>query len=253
VGRRGIGVDDEARWVFNRLAGAYLHRPGYPDALVARLVSLAGGPLRRVADLGAGTGHLALPLARAGLLVSAVEPARAMWEALTRAAFEGGVALEAVHASAEDTGLPTGVFGLVFYADAAHWVDPERAGREAARLLLPEGTCAVIEASLGHTAFLEALTALLAETNPRSQHPPRKAATRQLLALARPERRPTVETFVHEVVLSPQALEGTLRSFSFVGPALGPDAVTQLVASAQGLADRHGGALWRRDLTLTFS
>jgi len=251
VGRRGIRVGEDTRWVFNRLADVYRHRPGYPDALVARLVELAGGPGRQAADLGAGTGHLALPLARAGLRVSAVEPARAMLDELTRLATVAGLSLDAVHAAAEDTGLPAGAFGLVFYADAAHWVDPERAGHEVARLLRPDGVCAVIEASLGHTPFLDDLTALLSETNPKARRPSRKAATRQILALARPGRRPSVEHFSHDVTLSPEALEGTLRSLSFVGPALGPEAVTQLLESAKALAVKHGGALWRRDLVLT--
>jgi predicted RNA methylase len=68
--------------VFNRLAEDYRRRPGYSTGLAERLLALAGGPGARVADLGAGTGHLALPLARLGARVHAVEPARAMLAAL---------------------------------------------------------------------------------------------------------------------------------------------------------------------------
>jgi hypothetical protein len=32
MGRRGVRVDQDERWVFNRLAGAYRARPGYPAA-----------------------------------------------------------------------------------------------------------------------------------------------------------------------------------------------------------------------------
>lgn len=251
VGRRGISPEDESKWVFNRLAAEYRYRPAYPDSLVERLQALAGGG--RVADLGAGTGHLALALARRGLRVSAVEPARAMLAELRRLAEAEGLSVEPVHAAAEHTGLPGGAFGLVLLADAAHWVDPELTGHEAARLLTPTGACAVVEAALGHTPFLDALQAELVRLNPKSRRPPRRPATVQLLALARPGARPRVERFSHEVMLADGALEGTLRSLSFVGPALAPEVVDALVASARELAQRHGGALWRRELTLTWA
>jgi len=253
VGRRGVRLEDEGKWVFNRLAGAYTHRPGYPDALVERLAALAGGAGAAVADLGAGTGHLALPLARRGLRVSAVEPARAMLEALARRAAEEGLRVQAVHGSAELTGLASGAFGLVLWADAAHWVDPELAGREAVRLVQASGVCAVVEAELGHTPFLDALRELIADANPRSRRPPRPSVTAQLLALSRPGADPVVERFEHEVTLGDDALEGTLRSLSYVGPALAPERVDALVGAARELSRRLGGAVWRRHLTLTWA
>ncbi|HEX8910372.1 MAG TPA: methyltransferase type 11, partial [Anaeromyxobacteraceae bacterium] len=63
MGRRSVSLHDQDRWVFNRLADDYLARPPYPDALVERLAALAGGAGARAVDLGAGVGHLALPLA----------------------------------------------------------------------------------------------------------------------------------------------------------------------------------------------
>ncbi len=41
-----------------------------------------------------------------------------------------------------------------------------------------------------------------------------------------------------------------LRSLSYVGPALGPEALAALLADARALAAAHGGAVWRRDVTL---
>ena len=107
MGRRSVSLSDEDRWVFNRLAQDYLTRPPYPDTLVDRLVTLAGGPGARVADLGAGTGHLALPLAARGLHVTAVEPARAMLSAL-EARRDPEISIVAVHASAEATAQSAG-------------------------------------------------------------------------------------------------------------------------------------------------
>ncbi|MDC4233897.1 methyltransferase domain-containing protein [Actinomyces sp. B33] len=47
-------------------------------------------------------------------------------------------------ASAEDTGLPDAATDLVVYAQSWHWVDPDAASTETARILAPSGTiCAV--------------------------------------------------------------------------------------------------------------
>lgn len=249
VSRRGLSVHDHARWVFNRLAADYAHRPGYPDALLARLVSLAGGPGARVADLGAGTGHLAIPLARAGLRVHAVEPAQAMLDALERAAAGAGVsaAVTPVHAAAEDTALPAASFELAVLADALQWVDPERCGREIARLLAPGGVFAVVEPRLAETPFLTALAERIARANVKAR---RAKLPVELVCSLATGASPRVERFEHEVLLDDAALEAVLRSLSYVGPALGPEALDALVADAKALARHHGGAGWRREILI---
>lgn len=239
---------DPSRWVFNRLAAHYAHRPGYPPALVGRLVALAGGAGARVADLGAGTGLLALPLAAAGLRVHAVEPALAMLDVLAAAARDevpGSVA--PVHAAAEDTGLPSASFDLVLLADAIQWVDPDRAGREIARLAAPGAALAVVEPRLAGTPFLDALAARIAAANPKARA---AGAPVGLVFSVAGFPAPRVETFVHEVVLGEEALEGVLRSLSYVGPALGPAALDRLLADARELARAHGGAAWRREIVV---
>jgi len=245
VSRRGVRVEDPSRWVFNRLAADYRRRPGYPPALVARLVALAGGPGARVADLGAGTGHLALPLARAGARVHAVEPARGMLDLL--AADAAGLPVEPVHAAAEETGLAAGAFDLALVADALHWIDPERGGREIARLLAPDGALAVVVPSLAETPFLRALADLLARANPKARPAPPPIA-RLCAAAGLPP--PAEERFVHEVTLDDAGLDAVLRSLSYAGPALGPTALAALLADARALARAHGGAVWRRQVLL---
>ena len=246
MGRRGIGVDEDERWIFNRLADDYRQRPGYPVPVLDRLAALAGtGP---VVDLGAGTGLVALPLAARGIPIRAVEPARAMLEVL--AAGAGGLPVEAVHAAAEETGLAAGEATLVVLADALQWVEPEAAGAEAGRLLAPGGVVAVVEAQLGGSPFSDGVAALLAEANPRARPRPPGRLSQLLHAAGVPARR--AEAHRHEETLAPERLDAVLRSLSLVGPALGPDGVEALLAAARELARRAGGATWTREVRVTW-
>jgi SAM-dependent methyltransferase len=266
VSRRGISVEDDGRWVFNRLAADYAARPGYPDALVARLLGLAGGQGARIAELGAGTGLLSLALARAGAAVHAVEPARAMLAALRAALALGGApaddlagaraaaalppgegSVTPVHAAAEATGLADGAFDLVVLADALHWVEAARAGAEVARLLAPGGAVAVVEPRLAATPFMAALSALLAASNPKARPQPPQVELFLAHATGGPV---TCERFTQEELLAPDRLDAVLRSLSLVGPALGPERLDALLAQARALAVAHGGAAWRRELLL---
>ena len=124
-------------------------RPAYPDEAVAALVDAArsgrgvnapgrDGPLC-AADIGAGTGKMSELLARGGLLVDAVEPSEAM--RAQASAIEGVTWHDDV---AEETGLPNDVYDIVVFAQSWHWMDPERAGLEAARILAPGGTLAIV-------------------------------------------------------------------------------------------------------------
>ena len=124
-------------------------RPAYPDEAVAALIDAArrgrgvnapgrGGPLR-AADIGAGTGKMSELLARSGLLVDAVEPSEAM--RAQASSVEGVTWHDGV---AEDTGLPNGLYDIVVFAQSWHWMDSERAGLEAARILAPGGVLAIV-------------------------------------------------------------------------------------------------------------
>lgn len=122
-------------------AGDYARlRPSYPQDAVSFLTGGVTG--LDVVDIGAGTGKLTEQLHAAGHRVVAVEPSAAMREELAALGRERG--FEVVAATGESTGLPTGSADLVTYAQAWHWLDPEMAGREAARLLRPGGALGMV-------------------------------------------------------------------------------------------------------------
>src|SRR5690606_28675547 len=115
--RGGIAVITPAASSFDRWASEYdAYRPGYPDLLFDLIEERLGLPAQpRVADIGAGTGLATFAMARRGWRVTAVEPGRRMVEVLRRRIEAGGGeagGIDAVEASAEETGLPSAAFDL---------------------------------------------------------------------------------------------------------------------------------------------
>lgn len=244
IGRRHVEVHEHQAWVFNRMVDAYAVRPHYPSALLDALeVALANG--QRVLELGAGLGHLALPLAARGLSVTAVEPAALMIAALDRRAAEHGVALTTVHAKAEALPLPSSSFDLVVIADALHFFDVALAAAEIDRVLAPGGAVAVVSSSSDDTPFMRELDALVAATADRRVRST-AARTPQLFRVAR-TRLETEQAFFDRTELSRSELEGILGSISFVRPAL-----TGALAPAfrAALAALSAPPVWARRLEL---
>jgi SAM-dependent methyltransferase len=113
------------------------YRPGPAAAALDWL--LAAGT-RDVADIGAGTGALSRLLVDRGLAVSAVEPDSRM-----RRTLAGRVPGATILAgSAERLPLADGSQDAVLAHSAWHWVDPDRALPEVARVLRPGGRLGVL-------------------------------------------------------------------------------------------------------------
>lgn len=243
LGRRKVRLEDQAAWVFNRMADVYPARPAYPAELIDALVDLAPG--RRVLDLGAGIGHLSLPLAERGFDVIAVEPAQAMLEVLATRAQERELRIRAVHATAESLPLDDKSFDLVIVADALHFLDVELAGREVARVLASGGGLGLISCGLGDTPFMRGVVQLMEQAAPRR---PRAmaGAVRQFLKMAGVEELPE-RTFGDETPVDSDTLERILRSISFIGPAMTPERFAEFSRRVRALP---GPPLWARTFAL---
>jgi SAM-dependent methyltransferase len=95
---------------------------------------------RRVLDLGAGTGKLTRALLHRGLEVTAVDPSDGMLAELRRVL----PGVPALAGSAEAIPLPDRSVDAVVVGQAWHWVDPDRAVPEVARVLSPGGRLGLI-------------------------------------------------------------------------------------------------------------
>lgn len=110
-------------------------RPGYPRAMVDRIV--AGSPGPNVLDVGCGTGIAARQFRAAGCTVLGVEVDERM------AHFARTMGLEVEVARFEDWDPAGRRFDAVISGTSWHWVDPVRGAAKAAEALRPGGRLAV--------------------------------------------------------------------------------------------------------------
>ncbi|MBY0278023.1 methyltransferase domain-containing protein [Candidatus Binatia bacterium] len=126
-------------WDYGDVARAYLKRPGYAPAAIDEIVATAGlAPGACVADIGAGTGNLTVPLLERGLRVTAIEPNDAM-RALGRERTRSFPALAWRSSVAEHTGLADASHDAVGFGSSFNVVDAAAAVAESARIVRPDG------------------------------------------------------------------------------------------------------------------
>jgi ubiquinone/menaquinone biosynthesis C-methylase UbiE len=245
LGRRKVSIEDASAWVFNRIADVYDARPDYPAALIDALADLAGRAGSRVADLGAGIGHVALPLCARGVDVVAVEPARAMLDRLRRAAEDRGLALRTVHGAAERLPFERASVDLVIIADALHFMDAQLIGAEIDRVLAPGGRLAVVTCQPAPTPFMRDLVRVIEQAVPRRP----RALTQNMVhvtgmtgvALAHEQQ------FDDHTPVDLVTLDRILRSVSFIGPAMNPQ---RLLAFRQAVFALSEAPVWARTFVL---
>ena len=132
-----------ARATFDAVAALYDEaRPGYPDAVYDDLVTLAGiGSGARLLEIGSGTGHATLPLARRGFRIDCVEFGEQMAAvARTKLAGISGITITVADF---DRWIAGAGYDLAFSASAYHWLNPQTRVQRIAALIAPNGHVAI--------------------------------------------------------------------------------------------------------------
>ncbi|MER5470571.1 class I SAM-dependent methyltransferase [Streptomyces sp. NPDC002685] len=233
-------------------------RPGYPPALVEALITCAGrSPAGNVLEVGPGTGQLTVPLARAGLRITAVELGPSL-AAVTRRNLRPFPDARVEVAAFEEWSPPPGRrFELAVCATAFHWIDPAVRVPAMTAALAPGGTFALVtthHVAGGSAAFFERAQRCYERWDPDT--PPdlrlseETTVTSDITELADSERLGPVEIqrFPQEITYTTAAYLDVLRTYSnhraLPAPVLSGllDCITELIEN------RHGGTITKRYL-----
>lgn len=155
------------RLLFGEVAELYdASRPAYPAALIDSLLAELP-PRARLLEVGAGTGKATTMFAQRGARVVAIEPSAGMADVLRRncAGYDG---VEVVQCDFERWDPAGETFGLLYSAQAWHWIDPAVRYERAAAALSPGGHLAAFwnRPAWGESPLRAALARVYAETVP---------------------------------------------------------------------------------------
>ncbi|MHA6764579.1 class I SAM-dependent methyltransferase [Streptacidiphilus sp. PAMC 29251] len=151
----------EQRGVFGEVADAYeAARPGYPEALVDEVLDYARLGDAPVLEVGAGTGKASTAFAARELELTCLEPDARMAAVLAQACAPHPRTAVVV-SGFEQWRPPAARFGLLFSAQAWHWVDPATRWTLAVEALRPGAAIALFwnRFSIRDTELRSALTA----------------------------------------------------------------------------------------------
>lgn len=148
---------------FSGFAAVYdSYRPAPPAAIVDLLIQLAGGGTPSlVADIASGTGLSTLIWARRAADVIGIEPNSDMRAEAERHAAAANAPIRFNEGLSSATGLGDGCADIVTVSQALHWMEPEPAFAEIARILRPGGVFAAYDCDWPPTLNWEAEQAYL--------------------------------------------------------------------------------------------
>ena len=125
-------------WDYSTLARPYLKRPNYSEVGLDAMLAITKVKRVAVCDIGAGIGHLTIPLSQRHLTVTAIEPNDEMRKLgvertrnITNISWRKG--------TGEATGLSSDGFALVTFGSSFNVTHRELALRETNRILCKGG------------------------------------------------------------------------------------------------------------------
>ncbi|MFI5263530.1 MAG: class I SAM-dependent methyltransferase [Candidatus Kapaibacterium sp.] len=231
--------------IFNALAEQYdAYRPHYPPEALLFLVTL--GELdgtSDVADIGTGTGRLAIELAKYVRLVYAVDTASVMLDQLQIAAEEAGLSnIRTIEAPGEATGLQNESLDMVTLAQSFHWMDKSSSLKEASRILKPKRPLVLLWNQVTNTQekYYTDIVSLIKKNNPNYQ------GGADILSADFPDKINDSKlfgpveryTFSFEAHYSPENYIGFLLSKSYIGMGITSSDIPQFIEDTTLILDK---------------
>lgn len=228
------------------------HRPGYPPALIPFLEDACGLTSHDVvADVGSGTGVLTEVFLKNGNAVYAIEPNREMRASAERS-LRGYSRFRSIDATGERTTLPGRSVDLVAVGRAFHWLEPEKALYEFARILKPAGWVVIIAFRRNVSSpFLEEYDKLLLSFGADRRHMHRR---RRELASFLTENAFEMKTFDERRSLELEELKGLTLSYS-TSPAPDDPSAVPLLHAVDALFQKYqrdGGVVVGHAITMYY-
>lgn len=246
-------VNRDGRTIFNALVEQYdAYRPHYPAEALSFLVTT--GELDRmsdIADIGSGTGRIALELAKYVRVVYAVDTASGMLEKLAgRAQEEGLTNIRVIEALGEDTKLPSETLELAVLAQSLHWMDKQKALKEMYRILAPRKPLVIMWNQATNTSdpYYQKITTLIKELNPNYRGGSDIVSTDFQPAVEASELFEPVERFNFPFTLgyTRESYLGFLLSKSYVGVGIPLDKIPDFIESVHTILHEsfpHGNVI----------
>ncbi len=149
--------DTSLRHSFDQAAHSYDKvRPGYPQEIIEAIISKSALQTpSKILEVGVGTGQITLPFAKLGYDIVGLE----LGEHLAEQARQNLRAYPKVNIEQADfeTWNSEQTFGLLLSAQAFHWIDTKKGLKQAARVLKPHATIALVwTLDESHTDFQKA-------------------------------------------------------------------------------------------------
>jgi len=231
---------------FGKAADDYAaHRQGFPSDFMTRLAAHGvGAPGQRALDVGTGTGLMARALAKAGCVVTGLDPSPELLAKAREASAAEGQPIEFVEGVAEELPFEDASFDLVTAATSWHWFDPTSAAQEAARVLTPEGklVIAVMDWHSPPGSVISRTLALIhgfsagipAGRTTTFQYP---RATSDLLAAG--FRSWELFGYTTQLSYSHEGWRGRVRASQGIGPSLAPEPLAKFDAALAAMLTRE--------------